>query len=336
MPLRLIEICIPESKKKQLTDIFNDKSVIVSEKSFNNQAEIKLFLSAEITESFLDEFNKAFSPEDKFSVLILSVEACLPPYVDKEPEKIIKFTEESNLKKNEKAIPVRISREELFNEITTGSKLTKIYISLVVLSAIVGAIGLINSNIAVIIGSMVIAPFLGPNIAITFALATADMKLYKRAILTTVTGFAIVIAVTVAIGYFFEFDTSATELQKRTVVNTTDVILAFASGVAGALAFDTRISTALVGVMVAVALLPPLVAAGLFFGAGYMRESVMSSILFLVNLTCINLSGLITFKFQKIRPRKHEDSRKSMLYSVVVSIFWIVFLAGLLYLLRKL
>jgi len=53
--------------------------------------------------------------------------------------------------------------------IEAQGKLDGHYMMLVFLSTIVAAIGLIENNVAVIIGAMVIAPLLGPNLALSLS-----------------------------------------------------------------------------------------------------------------------------------------------------------------------
>jgi hypothetical protein len=55
------------------------------------------------------------------------------------------------------------TREELYNGIERGARLDSTFLLLVFLSTIVASIGLIENNIAVIVGAMVIAPLLGPK-----------------------------------------------------------------------------------------------------------------------------------------------------------------------------
>jgi uncharacterized membrane protein len=62
-------------------------------------------------------------------------------------------------------------RESLYEEIEKSARLDVNYLALVMLSTVVAAIGLIEDNVAVVIGAMVIAPLLGPNLAL--ALGTA-------------------------------------------------------------------------------------------------------------------------------------------------------------------
>ena len=42
------------------------------------------------------------------------------------------------------------------------ARLTRVYLGMVILSTVVAAVGLLNDNVAVIIGAMVIAPLLDP------------------------------------------------------------------------------------------------------------------------------------------------------------------------------
>ena len=75
-------------------------------------------------------------------------------------------------------------------------------------------------------------------------------------------------ALSVTIGVLVPVDPALTEVASRTRARDGDIALALASGLARALAFTTGVSTTLIGVMVAVALLPPLVAFGLLLGGG--------------------------------------------------------------------
>jgi len=157
--------------------------------------------------------------------------------------------------------------------------------------------------VAIIIGAMVIAPFLGPNVALALSTTLGDNKLRNDALKATIIGFSIVILLSVSMGYLFDVDPTIPEIASRTQAGISDILLALASGAAGVLAFTTGVSAVVIGVMVAVALLPPLTAFGLLTGSGEYNLATGAFLLFLTNIICINLAGVATFLLQGVSPR---------------------------------
>ena len=121
----------------------------------------------------------------------------------------------------------------------------------------------------------------------------------------------------------------AAELLSRSDVRLGDVAVALASGAAGALAFTTGLHTPLVGVMVAVALLPPLVAVGLFLGAGSASQAGRALLLFFTNLICVNLAGVATFYYRGIRPRTWWEAGRAKRASRRALVLWLLLLLAL-------
>ena len=76
---------------------------------------------------------------------------------------------------------------------------------MVILSTVVASIGLIKDNLAVIIGAMVIAPLLGPNIGLALATTLGDSDLGKKALKTNFTGIFIAFILALGIGHFIPF-----------------------------------------------------------------------------------------------------------------------------------
>jgi uncharacterized hydrophobic protein (TIGR00341 family) len=129
------------------------------------------------------------------------------------------------------------------------------------------------------------------------------------------------------------FDVIPQELLSRTDVRLTDIALALAAGTAGALAFTSGVHTPLVGVMVAVALLPPLVATGIFVGLQQWPASASAALLFLTNLICVNVAAVGTFLAFGIHPRtwwEADRARRAARQALVVWIALLVLLAGII------
>ena len=106
----------------------------------------------------------------------------------------------------------------------------------------------------------------------------------------------------VMFGVLLEGNPASPEVASRTGVGFGDIAVALASGSAGALTFTTGVSTTLIGVMVTVALLPPVVTFGLLLGGGHPALATGALSLFLMNLICVNLAGVTTFLVQGIHP----------------------------------
>jgi uncharacterized membrane protein len=103
-----------------------------------------------------------------------------------------------------------------------------------------------------------------------------------------------------------------------------------ASGAAGALSFTSAAPAVLIGVAVAVALMPPLVVFGLLLGAGDYSLALGALLLFLANLICVNLAGVVTFLSQGIEPRTWWEAKNAKEATVIAIVGWILLLAMLI------
>lgn len=235
--------------------------------------------------------------EGKTRILILPVEAHLPHKKDEND--------------GEEKTEATILREELQQDIRQGAALDRNYLMLVGFATVVAAIGLLENNVAVLIGAMVIAPFLGPNLAMMFAAAMGESKLFIYALKTSLAGTGVAFALAFCIGFFFSVSEPSQELNNRALVEYSSIFLALASGSAAVLSMTRGISSVLVGVMVAVALLPPLTASSLFLGLGLWDKAANAALLLVVNIVCINLAGVLTFALRGIGPRSWWEKRKA-------------------------
>jgi uncharacterized membrane protein len=113
-------------------------------------------------------------------------------------------------------------------------------------------------------------------------------------------------------------------------VNIGDVGLALAAGIAGALSFTSGLSAALVGVMVAVALVPPLAHTGLLVGADRLELAKITALVLATNIICINFSAVVTFLIQRIGPGYLDPSSGGRKSAIVALIIWVVFLCGVI------
>lgn len=302
MALRLIEVFLPLEEKDRIQDTLKDHKILGSWQEGLSEGKIliKLLLSTEETGAVLDLLEKRFSSVDGFRIILLPVEASIPrPQPEEEPPSDHK--EPAPEEKPEKKIG-GISREELYADIQKTCQLSWVFVVFVILASLVAAIGILRDNVVVIIGAMVIAPLLGPNVALSLATTLADVSLAHRAIKTNVVGILAALFLAILLGVVLHVNPDLPRITAGTKVSLGDVILALAAGSAAALSFTTGVLSALIGVMVAVALLPPLVILGMLIGAGQWNMALGAMLLLLTNLICINLSGVLTFLARGIRP----------------------------------
>ena len=225
------------------------------------------------------------------------------------------------------------TREEIYDDIWAQAQVDRNFFVYVVLSALVAGFGMIEGSVAVIIGAMVIAPLLGPNLAVAVGVALGDARLTARAVATNASGIGTAFALGLAVGLVHPIDGPSDELMARADVGFDGMAIAFASGAAAALSLVTGVSSALVGVMVAVALMPPTVAAGLFLGSGDVGNAASAALLLAVNMVCVNLAAQVVMLARGIGPRtffEQQRARRAWWISAGLSAASLAALVGLL------
>ncbi len=257
---------------------------------------MRMYVTNDKVQAALDSLQNILSAQPDTHIHVIPVEIALP--LPPEPER----------KEEDKAVA---AREELYGEVEKSSRIDANYIVLVVLSTIVAAIGLIEDNVAVVIGAMVIAPLLGPNLAFGLGTALGDIKLMRSSLFALAAGIGLALVLSFALGMVWPFDHLSSELLARTNVGMDSIALALASGSAAALSLTTGLSSVLVGVMVAVALLPPAVTLGLVAGHGLYSLAVGAALLLVVNIVSVNLSCKIVFLVKGIAPRTWWEKEKA-------------------------
>ncbi|MBW3535394.1 MAG: GxxExxY protein, partial [Gemmatimonadetes bacterium] len=124
----------------------------------------------------------AFRDDPRYNVTVLPVEAYLPRAKDAPAED----APAEHAGATDAAVgPARISREELYHDVADALRSPRIFLALTLLSAFVAAVGLYRDDVAVIVGAMVIAPLLGPSVALALAVVLADGHLAARALRLT-------------------------------------------------------------------------------------------------------------------------------------------------------
>ena len=332
MALRLIEMLVPQDRQETIEQLLMDEKVVdtwhyaVDDKYMA----VKLLVPTEICETVSDILQSRFHSLDRFRITILPVEATIQrPESVKKPANGI---DAEKYKKNGLKFK-RVSREELYSDINSAATLTPVFLVMVALSSVVAAVGLLRSNTAVVIGAMVIAPLLGPNVALALASTLGDIELAKKARQSGIAGLILPLIFAIILGLILNVDINTPEIASRTTIGLSDIVIALAAGAAATLSFTTGASSTLIGVMVAVALMPPLVTLGLLVGSGYYNEAFGAALLLLANMICVNLAGVLTFLLQGVRPLqwgRQDAARKSTKNAIITWCILLLILVAVL------
>jgi uncharacterized hydrophobic protein (TIGR00341 family) len=319
--MKIIEILADGSYLPALKNIAEKQEAAdywVGPKGQDGRHEVRLLVNPEKRQDTLDALEAALGNSESAKWFLMPVEASLPRPEEKESDK------------EDKANSMTASREELYSSVEKSARLDSNFLLLVFLSTIVVAIGLLEDNIAVVIGAMVIAPLLGPNIALALGTALGDTSLMWKSLKTTLAGLALALGLCFLLGMLWPLNFESKELIARTDAGLDSAALAFASGAAAVLSLTTGLPSVLVGVMVAVALLPPTATLGLMLGAGNLELATGAGLLLAVNIVCVNLAAKISFLFRGIKPRTWLEKQKARQSMAIYIILWILSLAILL------
>jgi len=288
----------------------------------------RLLVRPENRQKLLDALQRVLSASENYRILIIPLDTSLPKPVEAETGPLSE--EQKEQEKLRKKAALMSTREEILGQVEKDTQLNSNFILLVILSAIVAAIGLLENNVAVIIGAMVIAPLLGPNIAFSLGASLGETKLVIESLKAIFTGIALAIIIAALIGLSWPVESDSAELLLRTDVTYSGTAIALASGTAAALSLVTSTSSVLVGVMVAVALMPPAVTIGLMLSSGQYDHAIGATLLLAVNIVCINLSSKLVFLFRGIQPRNWLEARKAKQSRLLYITIWVVSLALLI------
>ncbi len=319
--MKYIEVTVSEDKARIVSKIADKMEARDFRLEFvgeDGMQQMRLLVSDDRVQPTLDALQVILDSEPRARIAVLGVELFLP-----QPDEESRKEEDS----------ASSAREKLYDDVEKNARLDINYLVLVFLSTTVAAIGLLKDNVAVIIGAMVIAPLLGPNLALSLGTALNDLSLMRKALSTLIAGVIFAVLLSYGIGWFWPVEYASKELMLRANAGLDSVALALASGAAAALSLTSGLASVLVGVMVAVALLPPAATIGLMLGKGHYDDAIGAVLLLSVNIICVNLSSKIVFLIKGVSPRSWQERKSARISLVFYIIGWLISLAAVLYLL---
>jgi len=170
------------------------------------------------------------------------------------------------------------------------------FFTLLLLATVIANYGVLSNSTATVIGAMIVAPLMGPMMAMTSAVVMGSLPRALRALALTVAGIIAVILfsflLSLIVPNFTISFTSNGEITSRINPGLYALLTALGAGAAGAFIISrAEIADALGGVAIAISLVPPLCVVGISLRCGQMSAAIGSFLLFMTNFLAILFAG---------------------------------------------
>jgi len=194
-------------------------------------------------------------------------------------------------------------RLSVYRQVRHNARTNKDYYVMMTLAATIASLGMLLDSPAVIIGAMLMAPMMSALLGIGLGVVQGDAWLLRLAMRTVILGATLVMLVSALVGLAMPGSTITGAMLARGNPTLLDLAVALISGAAAAYALGRRdVASALPGVAIAVALVPPLATVGLAAVSGATRVALGASLLFLTNLVAIASAAGVVFLWMGFHP----------------------------------
>jgi len=197
-------------------------------------------------------------------------------------------------------------------------------------STVIATFGLLANSAAVIIGAMIIAPLMSPILSMSYGVVAGKGALTMRSLLTVVTGTLLTIGIAFIFTEAIGWKLAGSEIIARMRPSLLDLGVAVAAGAAAAFAYTRPgVSSALAGIAIAVALVPPLCTVGIVMSLGHeasaevgLAQDHLSArgpfLLYLTNIIGIVFAGSLVFFLRYYRRRLSAVAALAMIIASLI------------------
>lgn len=303
--MRIVRTLVDEESRGPILEILQSENIdyIVSRESSDrgDLLVVEFMVPEEALEVVLDRFDEAGHGEHTYTA-VTDARAALSENIEEIEERFVVGEEEDS----------SIATEELRSQALNQLPNALTFYVLTFLSAVVATAGLLLDAPALVVGSMVIAPLVGSALTASVGTVLSDRNMILTGFRTQALGLGIAILGAIAFGLVLKsgvlvppsMQPSTTgQIAKRISPGLLSLIIGVCAGAAGAVSISTDISAALVGVMIAAALIPAAAAVGIGIVWGVPAIALGALLLLIVNAASIHVSGVAVFWGLGYRPK---------------------------------
>lgn len=213
------------------------------------------------------------------------------------------------------------------------------YLAMVVAATVMATAGLLLDSTAAVIGSMCVAPFMAPSRAVCIGALFRNRTVFlggfvKQVVGLVVIGACVAALITAVLQHYFPGIAITPEIALRAMPTSRDValsvLIAVSAGAAASLALITEPSTierpwgqvfdAVIGVQVAISLIPPAAVIGIGWALGTPEHSWNAFGLLVLNVVALDVVGSITILAIRGVRRRHLELEKSIRETVALTL----------------
>ncbi|XP_034230899.1 uncharacterized protein LOC117639399 isoform X2 [Thrips palmi] len=234
--------------------------------------------------------------------------------------------------------------ESFVQSVRANATFTFDFLLLLIVAALVAALGLFEDSTVILVASMLISPLMGPVMAATFGTMIHDWRLQRMGLVNECVGLLLCLLIGFVTGVvvsLIDRPWPTEEMMDRGLLRSlwVNVLIAVLSGMGIAIALLRDNTGSLVGVAISASLLPPAVNAGLLWGmslayymlgaddalldgvaagAGYsanysdkpeMEMAIMGGVslcITFINIVFIYMTGILMLKVKEVAPSNQE------------------------------
>jgi uncharacterized hydrophobic protein (TIGR00341 family) len=316
--LKRITVTVTSDAAEQVKAIFEKlKLPALSSKGDQDGTSVAVFstlIPDELVDQAIEEITRNIDMRKRENIItVYDVEAFVSSTMNKIKEKVAK--EES----------VKNPLERLITETDKYVRLKKDAFAMALFATLVAFAGLFLDNVAILIGAMLLSPLIGPlnafavNANLGRLRKVAISQLFILGLLASI--IALSAATTFIVSQFVNIPLTSGQILIRNHASLFDLAIALILGLAGGLALFIAIPELLVGVAIAVALVPPATVAGMGLALENAGLFIGALILTFVYLIGLELGSTIMLRIRGVTPRRYyekAEARVKLAYSIAI------------------
>jgi uncharacterized hydrophobic protein (TIGR00341 family) len=315
--MKKIEITVTTSEAGKVEELLKQTELVYLSSKVEIEEEkccyYSIILPDNLSDKMVADISKVIDLRLRENTIgVICVEGAVSPYLDRLREKAASSKPLSPM-------------ERLVESTDRYTRLSRDVLVMALFATMIALAGLFLDNVAIVIGAMLLSPLLGPINAFAVNANLGRIRKLARSQAAILLLLAAIIALAAAITFvasqFIELPENTVQIAIRNNATETDILIALILGLAAGLALFVGFSEILVGVAIAVAIVPPAAVSGIGLALLNAKLFVGALILTLIYLFGLQLGSTLMLRIRGVQPRRYyqqTEARKHSAYSIFI------------------